>query len=148
MLELVLVLVLLSGLSFALVPRLLTLRAVGVNQQAEQLRRDVARVQLMAISQAQRLRLTVAPGSYSVTSCTTASSCAGAVTNPHTGADFSVTLSSGASFTTTGVLDFDSLGRPMQSSALTSSVTRFTLAGNGQSVNVEVLPLTGYTRVN
>lgn len=147
MLELVLVLVLLAGLSIVLVPRLLTLGAVSVNQQAEQLRRDVVRVQLLAISQAQRLRLTVTAVGYSVASCTTSSSCVTAVPDPQTGAAFVASLSSGASFTTTGVLDFDSLGRPAQTSALISSITRFTLAGNGQSVNVEVLPLTGYARV-
>lgn len=147
LIEMVFVLVLVAVLGFQIVPRMAALGEVGVNQAAEQLRRDLTRVQLMAISQAQRLRVDITANGYAVLSCTSPASCGTAVPDPETGSDFVVALGETV-LSASGALDFDTLGRPSQAAALTSTATTFTLTRNGKSARVEVLPLTGYARVN
>lgn len=144
----VLALVLLAVLSFVLVPRFSTLGDAGLNHQAEQLRRDISRIQLMATSQAQRLRLVVSASGYRVVACSDPSTCGTApVTDPQAGASFDVALSGGAAFSAPSQLDFDSLGRPANASGLLAAITPLTLERGNRSVRVDVLPLTGYARV-
>lgn len=148
LLEMVLVVGLLGLLAFALVPRLSALGDLGLNRQAEQLRRDISRVQLMATSQSQRLRLAVVTDGYSVVACSDPSTCSGTpVNDPQTGAAFAVTLTDEVAFPGASQIDFDSLGRPAQAAGLLETASLLTLQRSGRSVQVEVLPLTGYARV-
>lgn len=148
LLELLIVMVMVSLLAMVLVPRMASLGDVDVNQQAEQLRRDLARVQLMAISQSQRLRVSVAAGGYSV-SCVAPASCVGvAVQDPQSDSSFAVTLGNGAAFSAAATLDFDSLGRPVNSTGLVATNTVFTLSESTRTVQVQVRPLTGLASLN
>jgi hypothetical protein len=116
----------------------------GVNQQAEQLRRDISRVQLLAISQARRFRVATTTSGYSVLTCTAPSICSTVpVNDPVSGQPFVVALSGDVAFTTPSQLEFDSFGRPVAANLL-ATVTTFTLARASHSVRVEVSPLTGY----
>jgi prepilin-type N-terminal cleavage/methylation domain-containing protein len=147
LLEMVFALALAALLSVAVLPRLAGLGDVGVNQQAEQLRRDISRVQLLALGQAQRLRLSVTSTGYILT-CLAPTSCEGQpVSDPQTGQPFVVTLSDGTDITGPSTLDFDSLGRPVGATGLLQSSSDFTLARGNYRIRVVVLPLTGFARV-
>jgi prepilin-type N-terminal cleavage/methylation domain-containing protein len=125
--------------------------------QADQFRRNLSHLQLLAISQGARLKLTVASTGYSVCLAATATcNAASAITDPATGAAFSVTLTDGVQFTagTTGSpYYFDSLGRPVSTAttaALVTGTTTFSLNGVGRAtaVDVTVLPITGFAQTN
>lgn len=120
--------------------------------QADEFRRNLSHYQLLAISQGQRLRLTVNAGSYALTACTTpACTTTNAVPNPDTGEAFTlVTLQDGVTFSGgTGTLEFDSLGRPQSGGSLvaTKPARSYTLTGSGRSVNVIVCPVTGFAQI-
>lgn len=123
----------------------------SVTTQADQLRRDLSHMQLLAISQGVRLKLTVTSGNYSVC-LASAGTCSvtNAINDPATGQNFSVNLTDPVTFTQ-GVGDyyFDSLGRPVlaaSGAALSSGTSPFTLSGSGRSVTVSVLPITGFAQ--
>lgn len=127
----------------------------SVTVQADQLRRDLSHLQLIAISQGVRLQI-AAPtngGSYSVCAAV-ASPCnsGAAIADPVTREAFSVTLTDGVTFSLGGTLYFDSLGRPVQSAAggalLLTGESSLTLAGSSRSVSVAVLPVTGLARTS
>ncbi len=141
------VLVVLAVVAGVAMPRLVGVADAGLNVQAEHLRRDIARTQLMASSQGLRLRLASSGSTYLV-SCIAPASCAGnAVLDPETGEPFVTGLENGALFVTAGVLDFDGLGRPVDGSGLLASATTITLTRGSHSARVEVLPLTGLAQV-
>lgn len=124
----------------------------SVTTQADELRRNLSHIQLLAISQSQRLRLSVnAVGTnYTVVSCTT-SACAAtnALIDPATGQNFSVALTGGVTLApTSNILDFDSLGRPQSAGSLISTARTYTLSGSGRSVSVTVLPITGFAQTS
>ncbi len=126
-----------------------------VTVRADEFRRNLSHIQLLAISQGLRLRLSVnATGTnYTVVSCTT-SACTdtNSLTDPATGANFSVDLPVVDGVTLAPVsdtLDFDSLGRPVTSTGLISSnpARSYTLSGGGRApVKVSVLPITGFAQ--
>lgn len=125
----------------------------SVTLQADQFRRDISHLQMLAISQATRLKLTVTTTGYAVCEAATATcDAAGAITDPATGQPFSITLTDGAQFTGgTDSYYFDSMGRPASAdtgSTLVSSTTDFTLNGVGRAtaVKVEVTPVTGFAK--
>lgn len=117
--------------------------------QADELRRNLSRIQLLAISQGARLKLTVTSTGYSVTSCPT-SACTGAVADQATGLPFTVgPLDDGVTITSgTGDYFFDSLGRPVLAATdatLSPAYTNpLTVNGNGNCIDVTVLPVTGF----
>lgn len=126
---------------------------------ADQFRRDLSHIQLIAISQSKRLELTTTSGGYSVGVCAT-SACAVTtpLTDPATGATYSVPLndpifsafpgtSSGVTITPTDTLDFDSLGRPHAGGGggLLTATKTYTFTGSGRSVTVNVWPITGFS---
>lgn len=148
LLELVLAVLLLAVLAVVLVPRFSSLGDARLNHQAEQLRRDISRIQLMATSQTQRLRLIVSSSGYSVVACSAPSTCGTvAVSDPRGGGSFAVALNSDVVFSAAVVLDFDSLGRPTDAAGLLGVVTPLVLERGSHSARVDVLPLTGYARV-
>ena len=152
--ELVITMVLIGILSAVVANRISAKGQHSVTVQADLLRRNLSHLQLLAISESVRLNLTVVSGGYTVSSCS-ASGCTGTVTDPATGAAFSVNVTtnddgsaSGVTFTGgIGSYYFDSLGRPVVAAtggnlATLSSV--FTLSGSGNCVQVTVLPITGF----
>lgn len=131
----------------------------SVTAQADQFRRALSHLQLLAISQGGRLQLKVEAGSYTVCdaaklTCAWATKDDDALADPATGEKFSIRLDDGAQFTTipgTGTYYFDSLGRPVQAStgaALVVGPTTFKLNGVGRTpaVTVTVLPITGFAQ--
>jgi type II secretory pathway pseudopilin PulG len=145
--ELVLVLVLLSMGIAAVAPSLSGVGDAALPVQAEQLRRDLSRVQLLAASRAQRLRVSAGGNTYQVL-CVLPVSCAGVpVPDPETGGAFAATLRQGAAFTAATELDFDSLGRPTEGGALKTTPTAFRVQRGNHGVDVVVLPLTGFAQV-
>lgn len=132
----------------------------GVTTQADQFRRNLSHLQLLAISQGGRLMLKVETTGYSVCNAGTANcdlaNSGNAIDDPATGAKFSVALAEGVRFTSipgTGSYYFDTLGRPVQDaagSALVAGATSFNLNGVSRptAVTVTVLPLTGFAQTN
>ncbi len=128
----------------------------SVTAQADEFRRNLSHLQLLAISQGARLKLTVAPTSYSVCLAALTGTCDAnsAIIDPATGARFSVPLVDGAQFTSipgNGSYYFDTLGRPVQAatgSLLVEGTTIFNLNGVGRAapVTVTVLPITGFAQ--
>jgi MSHA pilin protein MshC len=157
LLELVAVLIVVSILSATTMTVITGLSQRDAADHAEQLRRDLAHLQVLALTWGVALRLTVSPSggvAYNVTCITTATgtpcTTAGAVpVDPATGSSFSVALASGVTLTAVGggTLDFDSLGRPVSSGVLITStppIRTYTFTGNSQTFSVTVAPVTGY----
>jgi len=152
--ELIIAMVTIGVLSAVVMTNINAKARHDVTTQADQLRRDLSHIQLLAISTSARLRLTVNPGgaSYTVTSCTTTTVCSTPVTDPATGGNFSVTLATGVTFTAPAALpntlDFDSLGRPVAGATLTcvNPACTYTLNGSNRSVTVTVLPVSGFAQ--
>lgn len=119
----------------------------SVTVQADQFRRDLSHLQLIAISQSKRLKLSTASGGYTAAVCTT-SACGAttALTDPVTGVPFSVTLTDGVALAPAGTLDFDSLGRPQTGGSLVTATQTYTFSVTGRSVSVTVLPITGFAQ--
>jgi MSHA pilin protein MshC len=152
LIELVIVMVLVSALAAGAVVLYSSVTRHSVLVQADKLRRDLAHVQLLAISQSSRLRLAVAGGtSYGVTylACPTGSCTVnGAVTDPATAQSFTVTASTNVTISpTTASIDFDSLGRPLSSGTLMTASKNFVVTGSSRSATVTVAPLTGFATI-
>lgn len=149
--ELIIAVAIVAVLSAAAVTSLNAKARHSVTVQADKLRRDLSRVQLQAISQSARLRVSVSQDgtNYSVVSCTTsACNTTSPVVDPDTGQALSVSLTDSVTMTPTGsALDFDSLGRPQSSGSLLGAAWTYTLTGSGRSVTVSVLPITGFASV-
>lgn len=152
--ELVVTMILIGILSAVVINRISAKGQHSVTVQADLLRRNLSHLQLLTISQGLRLKLAIVSGAYTVTSCSP-SGCTTAVTDPATGAPFSVNVTtnddgsaSGVTFTGgIGSYYFDSLGRPVAAAtggSLASSSSVFTLSGSGNCVKVTVLPITGF----
>jgi type II secretory pathway pseudopilin PulG len=126
----------------------------SVTTQADQFRRNLSHIQMLAISRGSRLRLTVnATGTnYTVVSCdTSACSTTSSVTDPATGLNFSMNLTDGVTLApTSNTLDFDSLGRPQAGGSLITTIPArtYTLSGSSRSVQVTVQPITGFAQAS
>ncbi|HSA91142.1 MAG TPA: type II secretion system protein [Burkholderiales bacterium] len=144
--ELVIVLVILSGLVYVAVRSLRPGEAMAL-QQAERLRDDLRQIQMFALTWSQALRVTAAAGSYSV-ACVApgAAPCdVSPVINPATGQPYVVSLESGLTLAGPGFsLDFDALGRPRNGGALIAANTTYTVTGGGVARTVVVAPITGF----
>lgn len=157
LIELIIVILLVGILSAVLLMNVSAKGQHSVTVQADEFRRNLSHIQLLAISQGTRLNLAVQTNSYSV--CMAADSIGSctppnAITDPATGLPFNVTLTDGAVFTSgTGNYYFDSLGRPVAAASGTGLVTgtiNFNLNGVGRAtdVTVSVLPITGFARTS
>ena len=146
LIELVTTIVVIGILSAVVMANINARAQHSVTTQADQLRRDLSHIQMLAISRGRRLRLTTTSTTYTVAVCTT-SACGAttALTDPATGQNFSVTLTNGVTIAGS-TLDFDSLGRPQSNGSLTTGSWTYTLSGSGRSVAVAVLPLTGFAQ--
>ena len=149
--ELVIVLVILGILTFVVVRSLQPAQAQAL-QQAERLRDDLRRMQTLAMSWNQSLRLTIVagpPASYFV-SCVSATATppcngAAAVSDPGRAGPFQVQLPSELGLSGPGfTLDVDTLGRPKNGAALIAGNATFTITGGGPARTAVVTPLTGF----
>jgi prepilin-type N-terminal cleavage/methylation domain-containing protein len=152
LIELVITMVMMGILSAVVVTDISARAQHSVTTQADQFRRNLSHLQLLAISRGARLRLTVAAGGggYSVATCaTSACTTRSALVDPATGLNFSVTLTDGVTLSPAGnILDFDSMGRPQSGGSLITATRSYTLTGSGRSVSVTVLPVTGFARTS
>lgn len=152
LIELVITIILLGILSATVATNINARVQHSVTAQADEFRRALSHIQLLAIGQGMRLRLSVNAGgnNYTVVSCTTsACSTTNPVTDPATGQNFSVDLIDGVTLTpVSSTLDFDSLGRPQSGGSLIASspARSYTLTASGRSVLVNVLPITGFAQ--
>ena len=153
LIELVIMVVIIGTLSAVLVLNFNSQNMHSVTVQADELRRDLSHLQLLAISGQGRLQLTVTANSYAICAATvTTCNAASAIIDTSTGASFSTTLTDGATFTSgSGNYYFDSLGRPVTnatSGALLPSTSSFQLNGvsRDKPVTVTVLPITGFAK--
>lgn len=125
----------------------------SVNDQADQLARDLRHAQMLALTWGRALRVTATSSGYSVT-CVTAGTapCVGSppsvVTNPSTNMPFSFSFRDGVVFNPVpAVTDFDSLGRPKTGAAFNAASVVYTLSGGGNTSTVTLSPLTGFVAV-
>lgn len=148
--ELVIAIVIIGILSAVVITNISARAQHSVTVQADEFRRNLSHLQLLAISQSSRLRLSVnaAGTNYTVVSCTTSACTAtSALTDPVTGQNFSVDLTDGVTLApASNILDFDSLGRPQSGGNLITAARSYTLSGNSRSVSVTVLPITGFAQ--
>ncbi len=150
--ELVMIMVITAILAAYVVTRVSDTASTTGSTQAQQFARDLRHAQMLAMTLGKQLCVNAAGSSYSVSDTTAGSppTCnAGAMTDPTTGAAFSVTLES-ASFTTVPapVLRFDSLGRPSTGSAPTATdPTTYVLAAGGSNWTIDVRRVTGLVEV-
>jgi hypothetical protein len=147
----VIVLVVLAILTYTVVRSLRPAEALGL-QQAERLRDDLRRMQTLAMTWNQPLRLNIvagSPASY-FASCVSGSAtppCNGgaAVFDPGRAGPFQVVLPSELGLAGPGfTLDIDALGRPKNGAALIAANATFTITGGGVSRTAVVAPLTGF----
>lgn len=155
--ELVITIVIIGILSAATVAYYINATAQhGMTTQADKFRRDLSHIQLLAISQGQRLMINASGSGYTVTSCTPSSACG--TTNcgsPLYSVDLndpSVGLNNvSIAASPTNPLCFDSLGRPQDAGGLITAnpATTYTLSGGGRStdVTITVLPVTGFAQL-
>jgi prepilin-type N-terminal cleavage/methylation domain-containing protein len=151
LIELVITIVVMAILAaFVLSPSVNSMGQHSVNTHADEFRRNLSHIQIMAISQSQRLRLQInaAGNNYTVIACNNAACTTPvAVIDPATGLNFSVNLSNNVTFAAANRntnLDFDSLGRPQVGGVLIAAMRTFTLSGSGSNVPVNILPITGF----
>lgn len=158
LIEFAMTMVMIGVLSAAVMIKISARTGHSVTIQADQFRRDLSHIQMLALSRGSRLRLTInANGTaYTVATCTT-SNCTNtsALVDPATGQSFGVTLTDGAAFGSANygdVLDFDSLGRPNEpdGTLITANPARtYTLSdGVRGNVTVTVLPITGFAQTS
>lgn len=156
LIELIVVMLAIGILAATVVVRVSAKNQSATIIQADQLRRDVSHIQMLALSWGVSLRLATAVdgASYTVSCLTvavgTACSSVGTVpTDPATGQSFSITLTDGVRIAPAGnTLDFDSLGRPLSSGDLMTANRTFTLTGSGTSASVSVQPITGFAEMS
>jgi len=158
LIEFVIAIALIGIMSAVVLINLNTRNQHSVTTQADEFRRALSHMQLLAISQGARLKLTVTSTNYSVCAAATVTCNAASaildptMDNPASAGRFSVALTDGASFTLgTGDYYFDSLGRPVAAAAGTTlkpGTTTFKLNGVGRAtdVTVTVLPITGFAQ--
>lgn len=151
--ELVMVMIVTTILAAYAVSRFSSAGEATGSTEAAHFARDLRHAQMLAMTLGKQLCVNAAGSSYSVSDTTAGSppTCnAGAMTDPTTGTAFSVTLESGASFTTTPspVLRFDSLGRPSTGSAPTvTDPTSYVVTSGGSSWTINVRRVTGLVEV-
>lgn len=151
LIELIVVVVMVSLLSITTMISLNANRQHSVMVQSNELRRAISHVQLLAISQGVRVRLTATATGYSAAICTaTDCSTTSALTDPATGAAFAANSASENITLAGGPLMFDSMGRPLlaNGTGINSSSTTFTFTGGGNTVTVTVLPITGFVQTS
>jgi len=140
LLELVVVLVLMGTLTASIFLHW-TPGTASLNAQAGQLARTLRHAQALALSQGRRLTFDVQSSSdYAISS-------GGTVIRDPQGVSQNYSLVNGVTLAGSD-LDFDSLGRPVDSAGnLVAGVQNWTLSADGSNVTVSVTPLSGFVTV-
>lgn len=157
LLEMIAVILIVSVLAAAVVVRTDAMNERAAINQADQFRRNLSHIQMLALGWGVPLRLTTAADgrSYSVTCrsyvagtpCSTAASVGTVPVDPATGEGFSVTLTDDVLISPAGnAIDFDSLGRPTSAGGLiaTNPARTYTLSGGATSASILLRPITGF----
>lgn len=143
--ELVMVMIITGILATYAVGRYFTAAETTGASQAQRFARDLRHAQMLALTWSRQLCVNVTGGGYSVhgTGAGSPPACnTGAVTDPATGAAFSVALQDGATLAGPGTVRFDSMGRPSNGSSPVAAASTYTLSGGG-SWTITVNPVTG-----
>ena len=150
--ELIFVIVMVSILSVYAMMRSYSTGELSLPSQAQKMASDIRHAQTLATTQGKRLRITItaaANGNYKVLPCTVnagvVTCTATPVTDPVTGAGFSVNLKNGVVLAGTATLDFSSLGQPLDSSGASTSASYTLTSGSVETITVAAL--TGYVTV-
>lgn len=151
LIELVMVLMLVGILSTYAVVRIPAQNELVLHSQTALLLTHLRHAQSLSLSWGQPLRFTLSSSGYSV-SCVNfpiASPCdVNPVLDPVTGSAFTVNVEPGISLSLipvgTTTIEFDSLGRPVASGSLISTISQITLTSDGVSRVISVYPVTGY----
>lgn len=147
--ELVMVLIITGVLAAYAAGRYIGRADTTGSSQAQRFARDLRHAQMLAATWGRQLVVTVGAGNYSV-GCAVAAGmapCLAAtptpVTDPATGAPFTVTLQDGATLAGPATVRFDSMGRPSTGAAPTAAAAVYTLSAGGTSWAITVNPVTG-----
>jgi MSHA pilin protein MshC len=144
--ELTVVIVLIGILAAVTAVKLTSYNAFDLHVAAERLRSDLAKAQLLAVSNAAKVRFADTSSGYRVEqeSCTADASCTWqTLTNPSTAQPFEVALPGGTQLLAS-TLYFNTWGIPTVSGgASASSAQALTLSRGAETVTVNVRPITG-----
>lgn len=149
--ELVMVMIITGILAAYALGRSYTAAETTGASQAQRFARDLRHAQMLALTWSRQLCVNVTVGGYSVHDTGTGSPPAcntGAVTDPVTGAAFSVDLRDGATLAGPGTVRFDSLGRPSTGSAPSAATATYLLSAGGSTWSVAISPVTGLVTVS
>ena len=133
--ELMIVIVALGIMSAYAVMRTLSPSEMTVPSQAQTMAGDIRHVQALATTWGRRMRITISGTGYSVSCVDGGTPCPA----------FTVLLQNGVTLTTISItpLDFDSLGRPLNSAGVATAAS-YTLSSGGSVKTVSVAALTGF----
>lgn len=151
LIEFVVVIVILGVVSTYAIVKIPSPAEATLPSQARTLASNLRHAQNLAITWGERLVVSASGSSYSVacrTAATTAPCNASPVIDPVTGSSFRVSLQKGVSFgtPTTASLDFDSLGRPVDSNGVLLTAepsASYTLSSGRSTQTVTVARLSG-----
>jgi MSHA pilin protein MshC len=161
LMELVITFVVIGVLSAVVIINFNAKTEHGVITQADELRRNLSHIQLLAISQGVRLKLSVTADGYAV--CHASDACSyvaspaingDAITDPATGLKFNVPLTRATmTMAPPSPLYFDTLGRPVTNASgipILAPDTTIALTGTSgnQSASVTVLAVTGFAQAH
>jgi len=142
LIELVSVMVILAAISALAAPRFVHHDAT-VPAQADQFGRIIRHAQALAMSQGRPLTVDVqSASSYVITDGATTPS---TIRGP-SGQLQAFSLQNGVTLSG-AVLEFDSLGRPINGSNLVTTIQNWTLSGGSNTATVSVQPVTGFVSV-
>jgi len=152
--ELVIVIVVLGIISVYAVMKSVSQAEVTLFSQAQKLAGDIRHAQTLAYTSGNRMRLTIDSGTYSVCVAGAPAAPCNTTSNDSTSNDFRVTLQKGVTLSGStalpAMLDFNSLGRPIDSSNGTPvpGATSYCLnIGSSCGETVSVAALTGVVKV-
>jgi len=142
LIELVAVMVIIAALAAMAIPRFAHNDAT-VPAQADQLGRAIRHAQAMAMSQGRALTLDIQSATgYAITDGASATPLPGTSDEGHLYTLINGVTLSGAD------LEFDSLGRPLNSATLANAAQSWTLTGvGGNTASVSIQPVTGFVSV-
>jgi len=144
--ELLIVLILIGILSSYVVLKTSDSDALLVQGYANRFAQHIKHTQMLAMSWGKSLTMTVGSSGYQVSCSSTAtlSPCNKTpVVDPANGQSFTINMGDNVSILDSGTIEFDALGRPLQSGGLSSGMTQWRIAKGGFQVTVNVNPISG-----
>lgn len=146
LMELLIVLVLVGILSGYVVLKTNDADSLLLQGYANRFAQHIKHAQMLAMSWGRPLTITVSSTGYQV-SCSSASAASPCnstpVIDPATGQGFIVSLSDSVSLLDTGTIEFDPLGRPLQSGSLSAVASQWRVVKGSFQVTVKVNPISG-----